>query len=76
MESYIVRIYRREKTDPSQLAGQVEDVSDGGVHPFTSANNLGEIFTHKTAKTAASSGQPKGGRGLSAAKQAISREPP
>lgn len=74
MESYIVRIYRREQADPTQLAGQVEDVSDGGVHPFTSADNLGEIFTHKTA--AAASGRPKGGRRLREADQAISSEPP
>ena len=74
MESYIVRIYRREKADPTQLAGQVEDVSDGGVHTFTSADNLGEIFAHKTA--AASTGRPSGGRGHHEADQTIVREPP
>ncbi len=74
MESYIVRIYRREKADPNKVAGQVEDVSDGEVHPFTSADTLGEIFTRKT--TAASLGQPKGGRGLGNVDQALSRESP
>ncbi len=44
MESYIVRIYRREQDDPKLLAGQVEDVSDGSIHPFTSLDALSEIF--------------------------------
>jgi len=69
MESYIVRIYRREKTDPSQLAGQVEDVSDGGMHPFTSTDHLGKIFAYKTAAAS-------GGRGCRDDDPASAKEPP
>lgn len=44
MENYIVRIYRREQENPRSVAGQVEDVSDGSVHPFTSLEALGKVF--------------------------------
>lgn len=46
MENYIVRIYRRDPDNPRIIAGQVEDVSDGSMHPFTSLEALSEIFAH------------------------------
>lgn len=74
MESYIVRIYRRGKGDRNKVAGQVEDVSDGEIHPFTSADSLGEFFAHK--HMAAAARQPGAARGCRDDDQACFREPP
>lgn len=44
MESYIVRIYRRDKNNPNGLVGIVEETSLGGKRPFHDLEELGRIL--------------------------------
>jgi hypothetical protein len=44
MDSYILRIYRREKDDPRTLVGLVEDIDSKGKRAFTSYDDLWEIL--------------------------------
>ncbi len=52
-DSYIVRIYRREKSDPERMVGVVEDVQKGHVRSFNSTGELlmilgaGSCIAHK-----------------------------
>ncbi len=40
MENYIVRIYRRDSTDPDRINGVLESVEQEIQRPFTSFNSL------------------------------------
>ena len=44
MESYIVRIYRRDPEDPQKSAGLVEVVNTEETRPFSDARELVEII--------------------------------
>ena len=41
METYIIRIYRREKENPEQIVGTIEEVGAESVHNF---KNQSEIY--------------------------------
>jgi len=45
MESYIVRIYRRDKDDAQKIAGRVENVSQEENREFTSTSELLTILS-------------------------------
>ncbi len=47
MESYIVRIYRRDKNDPGVIVGLVEAVRTGEVENFASGDELSKILCRK-----------------------------
>jgi len=40
MENYIVRIYRRDNTDPDRINGVLESVEQETRQPFASLNSL------------------------------------
>lgn len=42
--SYIIRIYRRDDSDPCRLAGIVEDIEAGGKQRFNSFDELKVIL--------------------------------
>ncbi len=44
MDSYIIRIYRREEKNPGKAAGQVEFVERGRVKSFTCVDELVELL--------------------------------
>ena len=44
MENYIVRIYRRDTTDPDKLAGVFESVEHETTDTFTSLNRLIDLL--------------------------------
>lgn len=45
MENYIVRVYRRDKTDPQKLAGVFESVENETRNNFTSLDSLIALLT-------------------------------
>ncbi len=45
MENYIVRIYRRDTTDPEKMAGTLESVENQTEDAFTSLGNLIDMFS-------------------------------
>jgi hypothetical protein len=45
MESYILRIYRRNKDIPQNIIGTIEDVDIGGTRPFHSTDDIAGILT-------------------------------
>lgn len=45
MESYILRIYRRDKDMPQNIIGTIEDVDVGGTRPFHNAEDITGILT-------------------------------
>ncbi len=47
METYIVRIYRREEDDPRILVGVVEEVGVEGNKAFTNSDELLDILNSK-----------------------------
>ncbi len=47
-ESYIVRIYRRDKKDPAGIVGLVEVVDTGQTKKFMNLDELGIALTRKT----------------------------
>lgn len=47
-ESYIVRIYRRDKKDPDRIVGLVEVVGTGQVKKFMNLTELGIALARKT----------------------------
>ncbi len=60
MESYIVRIYRRDKNNPNGLVGIVEETSLGGKKPFHCLEELGRILRRDAPpKPAAEKGAEK-----------------
>ncbi len=44
MDSYVIRIYRRDEKNPGRAAGQVEFVEQGLVKSFTCVDELMEIL--------------------------------
>ena len=47
MENYIVRIYRRDQTDPDKVAGTFESVENETRNGFTSLSSLIDLLTTK-----------------------------
>ncbi len=47
MDSYVIRIYRRDEKDPGKAAGQVEFVEQGRVKSFTCVDELVKILRLK-----------------------------
>jgi hypothetical protein len=47
MENYIVRIYRRDETDPDKMAGTFESVENETRNAFTSLGSLIDLLTPK-----------------------------
>jgi len=45
MENYIVRIYRRDESDPDKLTGVFESVENETRNSFTSLNSLIDLLT-------------------------------
>jgi hypothetical protein len=45
-EYLVVRIYRREPTDPTRIEGTVELVATGTQVPFANAHELWRILQH------------------------------
>ncbi len=44
MNSYVIRIYRRDEKNPGKAAGQVEFVEQGHIRSFTCVDELVEIL--------------------------------
>ncbi len=51
MNSYVIRIYRRDENNPGKAAGQVEFVEQGLVRSFTCVDELVEILGLKERRT-------------------------
>ena len=47
VDSYIVRIYRREKDNPRMLVGLIEEIGSKGKKGFTSFDDLWEILNQR-----------------------------
>ncbi len=47
MDSYVVRVYRQEKDNPSKLVGVVEEIGVKGKRAFTNIEDLWEILNHQ-----------------------------
>ena len=47
MESYIVRIYRRDEKDPAAIAGLIEAVQTGEVDKFADRDELCAVICRK-----------------------------
>jgi hypothetical protein len=45
MDSYLIRIYRREKDNPEGIVGIVEEISSKKKQPFKSLSELSVIIT-------------------------------
>lgn len=59
MDSFLIRIYRRDAKDPQCLVGLVEDVMLQETRPFKNFNELWEILRQVERKKAG--GRGKGG---------------
>jgi hypothetical protein len=59
MESYIVRIYRTEKDNPSGLVGVVEEVGQRGRAAFTNLDEMWEILNPAGKEERRSGGRKK-----------------
>ncbi len=46
MENYIVRIYRRDSTDPEQVNGVLESVEQDTRRPFANLNTLSSMLAN------------------------------
>jgi hypothetical protein len=51
MDSYVIRIYRRDDKNPGKAAGQVEFVEQGHVKSFTCVDELVNILGLKEKRT-------------------------
>jgi len=45
MDSYLIRIYRRNPNDPEQVVGVVEEIETGLSHAFQGMTDLCEMLT-------------------------------
>jgi len=45
MDSYIIRIYRRDKSDATVIVGIVEEIKTGKTYPFRNLVELSAIIT-------------------------------
>lgn len=61
MDTYIIRIYRRDKKTDRLLVGVVEEAGTSGKRGFTSFDELREII-EKPAKTRADAGEGRRAR--------------
>ncbi len=50
MDSYVIRIYRRDEQSPQNIIGLVEDVMIQETRPFKNFNELWEILRKKEKK--------------------------
>ena len=50
MDSYVIRIYRRDEQYPQNIIGLVEDVMIQETRPFKNFNELWEILRKKEKK--------------------------
>jgi len=50
LDSYVVRVYRREKDNPRLLVGTVEKVGKRGKSAFTNMDELWEIVDEGAGK--------------------------
>ncbi len=48
--NYIIRIYRRDRSDPEKIYGILEDIESGLKHRFTSFANLKKILAAAEAR--------------------------
>jgi hypothetical protein len=44
LKNYIIRIYRRDRSDPDKIWGILEDIESGVKHRFTSFGGLKKIL--------------------------------
>lgn len=51
MENYIVRIYRRDSSDPEQVNGVLESVELDTRRPFTNLNSLNSMLAGDSKTT-------------------------
>jgi len=51
MESYLIRIYRREKDNPENIVGIIEEIGTKGKHSFKNLSELGKIICPAVKKT-------------------------
>ena len=54
MDTYVIRIYRRDENDPRILVGVVEEVGVGGNRAFSNLDELWFILNSSKAKTSQS----------------------
>ncbi len=50
MDSYVIRIYRRDEQNPQNIIGLVEDVMIQETRPFKNFNELWEILRKEEKK--------------------------
>lgn len=50
MDSYLIRIYRRNKDDPEGVVGVVEEIDSGQKHAFQNLSGLCETLTAHTGR--------------------------
>lgn len=48
MDTYIIRIYRRDVQCPQKMAGVVQQATGDKIHPFTTTLELLSILTDNT----------------------------
>jgi hypothetical protein len=53
MNTYIVRIYRRDARDPQQIVGRVEDAESGDRQTFHNASELVRLLGGRGAEASA-----------------------
>ena len=63
MDSYIIRIYRREKEAPGSVIGTAERVGDEGKKAFRSLDELWDILNEPLPNMAPSPGRKESRRG-------------
>ncbi len=51
MDSYLIRIYRREKDNPESIVGIIEEIGAKEKHSFKNLSELGKIICPVVKKT-------------------------
>jgi len=51
MDSYLIRIYRREKGKPENIVGIIEEICTKEKHSFKNLSELGKIICPATEKS-------------------------
>jgi len=51
MESYLIRIYRREKDNHENIVGTIEEIGTKEKHSFKNLSELGKIICPATKKS-------------------------
>lgn len=52
MESYLIRIYRREENNAKSIVGIIEEIGTKEKHSFKNLSELGKIICPATEKSA------------------------